>query len=740
MMPARSTVLLTTAAVAAALVVTSPAASSADRPRPGGQAPGAPGDKATWTPADKHGFGTSRTLDSEVWFTLRPGQLSEIFYPDLGTPALRDLEFVVTDGKGLAERTSQASSEVRADDAKVPAFTQTDTSPTGRWRMERRYITDPARDTVLVDVTFRSLTGRPYRVYAVADPNLTNEGDDDHAAVRRGDVVAWDESSAMSLRSDRPLVNGSVGFLGTSDLRTDLAADGDQDATWTQADAGNVVLGARLAGVTGVGRGNNNAAHLALGFGSDAAAARQAAAGSLRAGFEKAGRSYADGWHGYADGLRRAPQSTSGLTDAYWASVVVNAASEDKRNRGAFIASPTMPWVWGHEIEGLSSPSAAYHLVWSRDLYQHATALIAAGDTAAAQRALDFLLFRQQLPDGSFPQNSDVEGRMVWDNLQLDEVALPLVLAQQLGRSDSRTYEAVKRSADFLLSFTRSDDFGPHSAPWSPQERWENQSGFSPGTIAAEIAGLICAADIARKVGDTASANRWLATAHDWADRVEGWTKTTTGPLDPDPYYLRLTKDGNPNSGATYNVGDGGGTYDQRRVVDPSFLELVRLGIKPADDAVIRNTIEVVDRELGYTTPDGRQFWHRFTDDGYGEDAQGGPWRLGTPNEQATIGRVWPIFAGERGEYELLAGEGNPLDRLRDMAAAANDGGMVAEQVWDEHPPSGSPGFTPGEGTFSATPLTWSHAQLVRLAWSIDAGEPVERPAVVTCELLRERC
>jgi glucoamylase len=65
------------------------------------------------------------------------------------------------------------------------------------------------------------------------------------------------------------------------------------------------------------------------------------------------------------------------------------------------------------------------------------------------------------------------------------------------------------------------------------------------------------------------------------------------------------------------------------------------------------------------------------------------------------------------------------------LAAAANAGWMIPEQVWDENPPSGQPGFEPGEGTFSATPLAWSHAQFVRLALSIEAGRPVEQPRIV---------
>jgi len=63
----------------------------------------------------------------------------------------------------------------------------------------------------------------------------------------------------------------------------------------------------------------------------------------------------------------------------------------------------------------------------------------------------------------------------------------------------------------------------------------------------------------------------------------------------------------------------------------------------------------------------------------------------------------------------------------------ANSGLLLPEQVWDDNPPSGQPGYQPGLGTFSATPLGWTHAQFVRLAWSIDAGHPVERPAIVAC-------
>jgi glucoamylase len=480
------------------------------------------------------------------------------------------------------------------------------------------------------------------------------------------------------------------------------------------------------------GRRGHSQLTFALGFAPDPAGALSVARASLRAGWIRTARAYGAGWLHYLESLRKPPQSlrTAAERREYTVSQMVLAASEDKTNRGAFVASPTMPWAWG---TGLQTPSGPYHLVWSRDLYEIATALIADGDTAGARRALHFLFFRQQQPDGSFPQNSDVTGKPALTNLQLDEVADPIMLAWQLGQHDPATWQHVKLAADFILGF--HDDQG-HTAPYTPQERWENQAGYSPATIATEIAGLVCAAAIAEQNGDSADAGKYLQTADAWRANLNAWTLTATGPYGG-AYYLRLTKDGNPNAGTTYSVGDSGPTLDQRAVVDPSFLELVRLGVLAPDDPNILSTLGVVDAQLSTLTPNGR-FWHRYTGDGYGEQKNGQPWDVGfPPGSQTTVGRVWPIFAGERGEYEL-AGGGSGAPELRAMAATANAGGLIPEQVWDQNPPSGQPGFAPGTPTFSATPLAWSHAQFIRLAWSIAAGRPVEQPSIVACRYVRK--
>jgi glucoamylase len=665
--------------------------------------PATAGAATTWTEADKDGYGTSASVASKVWHTLDDGRLTEVFYPDLGTPSVRSLEFVVSDGRGFTQRDTEAANRrIAMIDSRSLTYRQVNTEP-GRYRIVKTYVTDPARNVLMIRVRFESLSGKKLRLDVLYDPSLGNDHSDDVAHPNRRALLASDTGSPVA-----SAVVGSPRFKRTS----------------SQSTQGDVVQTARTS-LTG--RRNHGVMTVALGFARGTDGALRAAQASLDRGFAATRTAYQNGWHRYLGGLKPPPGTADEAL--YNASVMTLAAHEDKTYRGGYIASPTMPWVWG---TGLENPSGAYHLVWSRDLYQIATALIAAGDRPGANRAVNYLFRRQQKPDGSFPQNSTVDGKEHWTNLQLDEVALPIVLAWQLGRTGPALYGDIKEAADFIVNFP--------DAPFSPQERWENQSGYSPGTIAAEIAGLVCAADIARKNGDSASATRYEQTADDWRSKVDGWTATTTGPYTPKPYYLRLTKDGDPNSGTTYNIGDSGPIVDQRKVVDPSFLELVRLGVKNPNDPVVKNTVGVVDEQLASGDASGRYFWHRFNFDGYGEKKDGSQWDIGFPPNptevwanNVTIGRNWPIFGGERGEYELLTGNAaGARTRLQHMAAASNDGHMLPEQVWaPDFPPAGQPGFPLGEGTFSATPLAWSHAQYVRLAWSIAAGRPVERPSIV---------
>lgn len=679
------------------------------------EAPGAPGEEAVFTQADKKGFGTSTTEASKVWYTLDEGRLTEVYYPDLSTPSVRELQLIVSDGASFAELESESTtSQVHLLDERALIYQQVNTDKDGEYQIIKTYVTDPERSTQLIGVTFESLTGQPYQVYASYDPYLDNTGNNDSGEVRGDALVTTDGKTASALVATPELAEKSTGYLGTSGGWQDLRDDYQLDQQYSSSPDGNVVQTARLP-IDGV---NTQDATLALGFAPTAGGAIENAQASLATGIQNIRAAYVAGWHEYLASLNPAPQSVSGsdlLLNTYNVSTMVLRASEDKTYEGASIASPSMPWVWA--TGAIEDPSGPYHLVWPRDLYHSATAMLAMGDRTGAEHALDFMFERQQKQDGSFPQNTQVDGTPFWTNLQLDEVAFPLVLAWQLGRTDETTYqEHIKPAAEFIVS----------NGPATEQERWEEEKGYSPSTIAAQIAGLVSAADVASQNGDEEAARRYEQTADEWRQKVDDWTFTTTGPLGDGRYYERIDDDGDPNDGYKLELNNSAGTHDEREIVDAGFLELVRLGILPPDHETVLASLPEVDANLKVETPNG-PVWHRYSYDGYGETDEGNKWELDNPN---TIGRAWPILTGERGEYELAAGRSAML-HLQTIANTANEGYMLPEQVWDENPPSGQPGFPTGEGTFSATPLGWTHGQFVRLAWSIDAGYPVEQPEIV---------
>jgi hypothetical protein len=392
----------------------------------------------------------------------------------------------------------------------------------------------------------------------------------------------------------------------------------------------------------------------------------------------------------------------------------------------AALASP-----WGQAVSAgdpANTYFGSYREVFARDLYEAWTGLMADGDRATARDATLFLFDRQQLPDGSMPRNSLVNGKTAPDsfNTQLDEVAYPILMADQLGLTDASLYaNHIVPAANFLISHGPS--FGP--------ERWEEQSGYSPSTIAAEIAGLAAAADLARANGDTASASLWLGVADDWQRHVESWTVTTNGPLASHPYFIRLSKTGDPNAAIAYNLGNGGPTLDQRAVMDAGFLELVRLGELPANDPAVQETLPVLDATIESQTPNGPG-WHRYNGDGYGDGAADGhPW---APTDQGT-GHLWPALSAERGEQDLASGDAGGAAALLDgMAHFASGVGLIPEQDWElpdlaasaygTAPETASIGFTDGGPAGSAAPLTWSAGAFVRLAGDLSAGRNVVLP------------
>jgi glucoamylase len=675
---------------------------------------GAPGQDAHWPSAAKNGFGTSNTLASKVWFTLNNGVLTEVFYPTLDVPNVQTLQLIVVsaDGKRVETEADDTNHHIEVLDQQALLFRQINTAKNGAYTIKKTYVTDTQRSSVLIDVDFRWNENNRFEgaVYVYYDPSLNNSGRHDSAYAEGSWLVAEDADKASALTSNKGFEETTNGYLGVSDGLTQLARNRRLTPLLRAAD-GNVVQVGRIP-LAPLFPGYPAARFtLVLSFGRSVAEAMSNGDTSGLKDFDAALAEYKRGWHAY---IRTVPRVARKYQAQLNMSAMVLKALEDKTYRGAMIASPSSPWGGGANAN--EATISGYHAVWSRDLYHVATAFLALGDTASANRALDYLFKVQQRPDGSFPQNSWVDGRPIGGGLQLDQVGLPLVLAYQLQRRDRQTWlKHIKPAADFIVG----------KGPMTDQERWEEKRGYSPSTIAAEIAGLVCAAHIARINRDTASSDRYLKTADEWAQRIEDWTATSSGPYLKDPYFLRITEDSNPNDGDKIEINSGGGVYDEREIVDAGFLELVRLGIKAADDPLIARTLRVVDKLIKVDTPGG-QGWYRYSHDAYGERPDGGNY-----DGRTGVGRLWALLTGERGEYEIARSDSLAArKRLDTMLSFANEGMMIPEQVWDRRDlPEAKLHF--GEGTGSATPLAWSMAQFIRLALNSQTGKNLETPTVV---------
>ena len=417
------------------------------------------------------------------------------------------------------------------------------------------------------------------------------------------------------------------------------------------------------------------------------------------------------------------------MVDQYFLSINVVKGSEDKTFPGALIASIASPW--GQAISA-SDPAntffGSYREVFARDVYEAWTGVWLAGDIPTARNVVTWLFQRQQLADGSFPRNSLLNGKVAPDsfNTQLDECSYPILMAWQLGMFDATLYAAhIKPAANFVISH----------GPTFGSERWEEQGGFSPSTIAAEVAGLIAAADIADKNNDAASAAVWRGVADDWQRQVEKWTVTTNGPLATHPYFIRLSKTGDPNAAISYGIGNGGPSLDQRAVVDAGFLELVRLGLVPTDDAAVVESLPVVDATILSVTSTGPG-WHRYNNDGYGDGAvDGHPW---APSGNGT-GHLWPVLTVERGEYAILHHQRPVVSQyLQTLIDSSSGVGLIPEQVWELADLAASPfgtdptvasiGFRNGHPAGSAAPLTWAAGAYVRFLNDFLSDQLLEQP------------
>jgi glucoamylase len=691
-----------------------------------GEAFGAPGLEPRWTSSVKDAVGTAYAASSRIWFTCSHGILNEIYHPTIDRAQVRDMEFLITDGETFfheEKRDLESRFEYIAPEALGVRYVNRD--PEGRYTLTKEIICDPHHSVVLISVKLEGdeeLLAR-LKVYALLAPHLDGGGAGNSARAvdiaGRKLLLAWKNqwSLAMVARCGSEIQGFrrvSCGFVGASDGWRDLKDNFQMDWEFGTATNGNIALLGELD-FTGLPGPDGYEFTVAFGIGEGHHTAAQKTIGALTVPFAEQRSRFITQWKRAASPEQLAAKAGDG-GKLMRTSQSVLLAHEDKTYSGAFVASASIPWG---QVKG-DDDLGGYHLVWTRDMVQTATALLACGRAETARRALVYLDCTQE-PDGGFAQNFWIDGTPYWSGEQLDEVAFPLMLAWRLWKAGAlevlEIFPFVERAAGYLV----------RHAPITYQERWEENAGYSPSTLAAVIAGLICAAEIVRAY-DSAELAGFLEEFADWIEHhLEDWTVTSNGVLVPEikRHYMRIRP---PECGEAYAHESCGkellrlanrppGTryeFEAREIIDAGFLELVRYGVRRADDPLIVDSLKVVDAVLKRELPQGPG-WLRYNWDGYGERADGGPY------EGWGQGRVWPLLTGERAHYELAAGN-DVSGLIRTYEQFATCGQMLPEQVWDEDDiPEHE--LKKGAPAGSAVPLVWAHAEYLKLLKSAVDGK-----------------
>jgi glucoamylase len=711
-------------------------------------APGWPGVKPHWAPADKQGVGTAvgpeGLASSPIWFTLGHGAITEVYHPRADSPRTRDLSLIVADGRGyVSDECRDAEHEVESLADGVPAYRLINTCKRRHYRIEKTIIAHPHQAAVLQHTRFTPLRGTldDYRLFAVLDPHLglrKGVAASGWVGEHKGRTMLLAERGdcALALAIAPDWADGSVGYAGTiSDGRRDVLRHGRLTRHYRRAPRGNVLL----TGEIDLRRGGGEFV-LALGFGLDPGEAAHRALAGVRDDFEALVARYVADWRAWQEPLLRLEEVEPGPRDLYRTSTMALRVHSGKSIPGAIVASLATPWgpAFGDERKGPGR--GGYHMVWPRDQGQAAGAMLASGARAEARAALEFLRDAQE-EDGHWPQNMWASGATYWSGIQLGETAMPILLADLLHRQGALDdaeldgyWPMVRAAAGYIL----------RAGPATQEERWENARGYNPYTLGALIAALLVAAEMAERRGEGRAAAFLRESADAWYSSIDHWTYVEDTRLarrvGVPGYYLRVAP---PDEGGEPVKADDPhgldrkvlirGEYAPAQVVSPDALAYVRFGLRAADDPRITDTIKVIDTILKTETPFG-PCWHRYNHDYYGERADGSPF-----SGKDGHGRCWPLLSGERAHYELTAGRRDEAIRLlRAVERFAGDGGLIPEQVWDA-PDVPEHELYFGRPSGSAMPLAWAHAEYVKLRRSLRDGRVFDLPPQTVRRYLVDR-
>ena len=675
------------------------------------KAPAAAWRHPVWSTARKSCVGTALG-SGKIWFTTGRGIVTEVFYPRIDIPQIRDLGFIVADDQGFwQELKALPEPRLEMEDPLVPL-------PIihhhhDRFDFTLKICADPERDVLLLD--FHLEGGAALRPYLLCSARLGEDAENNCAWVGdwEGRPVLWAEQGPFGLALTCRNADGypalercTVGEVGASDLWQDFHQNGRMQWAYQEAGPGEVALAGRLP----------RQGTLALGLGTSKEAAATNAWSSLAEGFQSRAADYSAGWNAWHQRhpthhcVSKLPAAAKAL---YARSTNILKVHEDRTFPGAMVASLSVPWGESSDSRG------GYHLVWSRDLVESAGALLALGAATEARHVLTYLISTQQA-DGHWLQNQWLGGKPFWQGVQLDETGFPVLLASALREAQMLENVAVTDMT------TRALHFIVHEGPVTGQDRWEEDGGVNLFTLAVAIAALVEGAGfLGGKAGDCA-----LMLADYWNARLEEWTFAHDTDLarrfQVAGHYVRII----PEDILVQDGAQKEWVLIKNRAHDPhlsageqvanDFLQLVRYGLRSADDPHVTASVKVMDGLLRTDTPCG-PVWHRYNGDGYGEHADGSPF------DGTGIGRGWPLLVGERGHYALAAGE-DAVPYINAMAAMTGNSGLLPEQIW-ESDAIPEKGLFPGHPSGSAMPLVWAHGEFIKLCHSAAQGRPVDRPA-----------
>jgi glucoamylase len=670
------------------------------------RAQGGPGIEPRWTRGAKVAVGTAYSTSSRVWYTLDAGCITEVYYPTIDTPQIRDLQFLFTDGETFFhDERRNFTTEIDCVSEAALGFEVTNQENEGRYALHKTVLGDPYQNCLLirarVEASLELLA--KLKVYVLCAPHLEIGGWHNNGEILHiGDskvLLAHKGNTWLAIGPTVPFTEASCGYVGVNDGWTDLADNYRLDWQYEEALDGNIAL------TGGLDLSQGPEFTVGVAFGTTRHDALSTLGQSLNIPFERTREAFIHRWERTSKRFSLASKSNN--AKLYERSVNLLLAHEDKTYSGAMIASLSIPWGDQKSDDELGG----YHLVWTRDLVKSVTGLLAAGDTSTPLRSLIYLAVSQR-EDGGFYQNFWLDGRPYWAGIQLDEVAFPVLLTWRLWKNKALgnflPFEMVRRACGFLI----------REGPITAQDRWEEARGFSPSTLAVHIAALICGAEFFADRGEHATAEFIRDYADFLESHIEAWTVTTEGTLVPGigRHYIRVNPassvdcaDEDPNCGALVLANQPPGARNEfpaKEIVDAGFLELVRYGIRSANDPIIKDSLRVIDAVLKVDTPYGPA-WRRYNHDGYGQREDGSSytgWGRGRP---------WPLLTGERGHYEIAAGR-DPSPYLRALENFSQGIGLMPEQIWDG-PDLPDHYLYFGGPTDAAMPLLWAHSEYVKL-------------------------